>query len=308
MGEATKKTLFTGKLTNLMQYFIFNATMAQSMTGFGGAEREGCRIEIRSINHRFLDIYVRAPAFLNQLEMPFRNMLKERFSRGKFDINVTVSPLASVEFSVDTAFVRRIYKGFKSLQEELSIGGEIDINSLIGLHGMFMETKQALDVDMVSDIFREACEDLYKMRVREGETLAVELRPVVESVGVMNEKIKGLAGRTVVNAKERFAERLQVLLQGQEADPARVLQEAAVIAARLDISEEITRIESHVKQFVEILLSGDIIGRKLDFILQELNREVNTIASKSTDYEISRMTVEMKTAIEKVREQVQNLQ
>ncbi|MEJ2684248.1 MAG: YicC family protein [Candidatus Sulfobium sp.] len=282
--------------------------MAQSMTGFGSAEKEGCRVEIRSINHRFLDIYMRAPAFLNQLEIPFRNMLKERFSRGKFDISITVSALAAIDLSVDSAFVRKIYDVFRSLQDELSIDGRIDINTLMGLHGMFMETKQTVDISKVTDIFREATEDLYRMRIREGETLADELRPIAESLGGMNEKIRGLAGRTVVDAREKFVERLRVLLEGQEVDPARVLQEAAAIAARLDISEEITRIESHVGQFKEILVSGDIIGRKLDFILQELNREVNTIGSKASDYEISSTTVDMKTAIEKMREQVQNIQ
>jgi uncharacterized protein (TIGR00255 family) len=282
--------------------------MAQSMTGFGSAEKEGCRVEIRSINHRYLDISMRVPAFLNQLDIPFRNMLRERFSRGKFDISVTVSSSAVIDFSVDSAFVRKIYDVFKSLQKELSIGGQIDINTIVGLHGMFMETKQTVDTDMVAGVFREAMEDLYRMRVKEGETLAEELVPIVRSLGGMNEKIKGLAGRVPVDAREKFAERLRVLLEGQEVDPARVLQEAAVIAARLDISEEIARIESHVGQFMEILASGDIIGRKLDFMLQELNREVNTIASKSIDYEISRITVDMKTGIEKIREQVQNMQ
>jgi len=295
-------------LTNFCEYFIVKSTMAQSMTGFGSAEKEGCRVEIRSINHRFLDIYMRAPAFLNQLEIPFRNMLKERFSRGKFDISITVSALAAIDLSVDSAFVRKIYDVFRSLQDELSIDGRIDINTLMGLHGMFMETKQTVDISKVADIFREATEDLYRMRIREGETLADELRPIAESLGGMNEKIRGLAGRTVVDAREKFVERLRVLLEGQEVDPARVLQEAAAIAARLDISEEITRIESHVGQFKEILVSGDIIGRKLDFILQELNREVNTIGSKASDYEISSTTVDMKTAIEKMREQVQNIQ
>jgi len=278
------------------------------MTGFGSAEKEGCRVEIRSINHRFLDIYMRSPAFLNPLEIPFRNMLKERFSRGKFDVTITVSALAAIDFSVDSAFVRRIYGAFKSLQEELSIGGQVDINSLIGLHGMFMETRQTVDMDMISCVYREALEDLYKMRQKEGEMLAGQIGPMAETIGGLNERIKSLAGRVPEEAKQKFAERLQTLLRGQEVDPARVLQEAAAIAARLDISEETTRIESHVRQFVEILSSGDIMGRKLDFILQELNREVNTIASKSTDYEISRITVDMKTVIEQIREQVQNIQ
>lgn len=277
------------------------------MTGFGSSEKEGCRIEIRSINHRFFDVYMRAPSFLNQLEIPFRNILKERFSRGKFDISITVA-LTSMDLSVDSGFVKRIYDAFKSLQDELAIEGSIDINTLVGLHGMFVETKQTVDTDMVTDVFREALEDLYGMRLKEGETLASGLRPIAESLVSMNNRIKELACRVPEKAKEKFVEKLGALLGGVDVDTSRVLQEAAVIAARLDISEEIARIESHVGQFMEILLSGDIIGRKLDFILQELNREVNTIASKSTDYEISSITVDMKTAIEKIREQVQNIQ
>jgi uncharacterized protein (TIGR00255 family) len=124
----------------------------------------------------------------------------------------------------------------------------------------------------------------------------------------MNESIRSSCDRVLAEAKAKFSERLTTLLEGRDIDGNRILQEAAVIAARLDISEEIARIQSHLGQFTGILRMGGIIGRKLDFILQELNREVNTIASKSADYEVSRVTVEMKTVIEKMREQVQNIQ
>jgi uncharacterized protein (TIGR00255 family) len=282
--------------------------MIQSMTGFGSAEKEGCRIEVRSINHRFLDVSMRAPSFLSQLEIPFRNIMKEFFSRGKCDISITVSGQEAVDLTINTEFIRKIYTAFGKLREELSIGGEIDVNGLLSLHDMFIETNARYDLEEVTEIYRQALADLLKMRTAEGESLAAELREMVASLASMNGTIRASCDRVLAEVKGKFSERLSILLEGRDIDENRILQEAAVIAARLDIAEELARIESHLKQFSSILLSGGIIGRKLDFILQELNREVNTIASKSADYEVSRITVEMKTVIEKMREQVQNIQ
>jgi uncharacterized protein (TIGR00255 family) len=282
--------------------------MIQSMTGFGSAEKESCRIEVRSINHRFLDVSMRAPSFLSQLEIPFRNIMKEFFSRGKCDISITVSGQEAVDLTINTEFIRKIYTAFGKLREELPIGGEIDVNGLLSLHNMFIETSPRYNIEKVTEIYRQALADLLKMRTAEGESLAAELREMVASLASMNETIRASCDRVLAEVKGKFSERLSILLEGRDIDENRILQEAAVIAARLDIAEELARIESHLKQFSSILLSGGIIGRKLDFILQELNREVNTIASKSADYEVSRSTVEMKTVIEKMREQVQNIQ
>jgi uncharacterized protein (TIGR00255 family) len=282
--------------------------MIQSMTGFGSAEKEGCRIEVRSINHRFLDVSMRAPSFLSQLEIPFRNIMKEFVSRGKCDISISVSGQEAADVTINAEFVRKIYTVFRTLQEELSIGGEIDINGLLSLHEMFIETSPRYDLAKVTDIYRQALADLLKMRTAEGESLAAELGPMISALASMNESIRSSCDRVLAEVKAKFSERLSTLLGGRDIEENRILQEAAVIAARLDISEEIARIQSHLGQFTEILRTGGIIGRKLDFILQELNREVNTIASKSADYEVSRTTVEMKTVIEKMREQVQNIQ
>jgi len=287
---------------------LLYSTMVQSMTGFGSAERDNCRVEVRSINHKFLDIYFKAPQLLNQLEMPFRNILKERFARGKFDIAVSISQQAALTLTVDTVSAGKIVETFRLMQKELSIKGDIDINTLVGLRELFLETTQSYDLDIVTDVFRRALDDLYVMRTAEGRSLASEIRLLTASLLEMNEKIKSSCEGVLQGIKDKFHERVKELLEGGEIDPNRMLQEAAIFAAKLDIAEEIARIESHIKQFLEILDGGDIIGRKLDFVLQELNREVNTIASKSADYEVSRTTVDMKTAIEKIREQVQNLQ
>ncbi len=282
--------------------------MVQSMTGFGSAEREGCRVEVRSINHRFLDIYVRTPAYLTHLEIPFRNTVKEYFSRGKIDITITISEHAAVEPDINTDLIKKTYGAFKKLQEEIPVKGEIDINTLVGLHELFIGMSQKYDITAVTDVFKEALNDLRRMRLSEGESLAAEVSRMTGSLWEMNEQIKAMCDRVVADITEKFNGRLKMVLEGKEIDSSRILQEAAIIAARLDISEEVARIESHIKQFREILAAGGIIGRKLDFILQELNREVNTIASKSADYGVSSLTVEMKTEIEKIREQVQNIQ
>lgn len=295
-------------MTKSGECFIFYSTMVQSMTGFGSAEKDGCRVEIRSINHRFMDVYMRAPAFLNRLEIPLRNILKEHFSRGKFDIGITVSEQAATDLTINTEAVKKICGAFKKVQDDLSIKGELDINALLSLRELFMETNQKYDMDSITDVFKQALSDLCRMRNAEGKALAAEMALMTAALGEMNERIKASFSGVLEGLKEKFNERLGILLEGKDIDGSRILQEAAIIAARLDISEELVRVESHIKQFGEILSAGGIIGRKLDFILQELNREVNTIASKSADYGVSSLTVDMKTAIEKIREQVQNIQ
>ncbi len=282
--------------------------MIQSMTGFGSAEKDGCRVEVRSLNHRFLDVYIKVPAFLGRYEIEFRNLLKKKFSRGKFDVSILISENVNAVMNVNVNLAREIHNAFRMLQKELSVPGEIDINTLTGFREMFMETDQSYDIDAVNQVYNQALEGLYEMRIREGGVLASELRRMTDALGVMNEEIKARCGKSVSDIKEKFSEKIKLILDGIEIDEGRILQEAAVIAAKSDISEEIVRIESHVGQFREMLANGDVIGRKLDFILQELNREVNTIASKSVVCDISTLTVDMKNELEKMREQVQNIQ
>ncbi len=283
--------------------------MVQSMTGFGSGEKEGWRVEVRSLNHRFLEIYVKAPSYLFQFEMSFREAVKKRFSRGKFDLNIMPSDRSkNTELVINTDIAGRIYSAFKKLRDDLSIPGELDINAIAGFREVLIEESQKYDINIITAAFDQALDSLYEMRVREGTALASEMLRITESLGVMNEKIRSASSGLVSDIKQKFGERIKMILEGEDIDGARILQEAAVIAARLDISEEIARIDSHISQFREILANGDIIGRRLDFILQELNREVNTIASKSADYSVSSLAVEMKTEIEKMREQVQNIQ
>jgi uncharacterized protein (TIGR00255 family) len=278
------------------------------MTGFGSAEKAGCRVEIRSLNQRFLDIYIKAPSFLNQHEMTFRAILKDRFSRGKLDVSISMTGEAAAEPKVNREAAGRIYRALRSLQQDFSIPGEVDIRGMAYFHDMFMETDSSYDLEEIRGIFVEAVEGLYSMRNREGQLLVGELDGLIDSLGRMNAEMRELCAKAAPEAGRKLQDKIRVLLEGRDIDPARLHQEIAVLAAKFDISEEIARLDCHIQQFREVLSRDDIIGRKLDFLVQELNREANTMSSKSVDYGISRLTVDMKTVIEKIREQVQNLQ
>ncbi|MBI5847102.1 MAG: YicC family protein [Nitrospirae bacterium] len=281
--------------------------MAQSMTGFGSAERAGCRVEIRSLNQRFLDIYIKAPSCLSQHEIAFRNVLRDRFNRGKFDVTISITGEAAAGLKVNNVVAGRIFSALRALQEEFHIPGALDINSMAYFHDKFMETDVSFDMEEVKRVFDEAVGSLHGMRSREGQLLAEELIRLMDSLEGMNRQMKELIIKAMPEAAVRLQEKLSSLLGNNELDPARMQQEIAVLASKADIAEETARLDCHIQQFRE-LLGSDIAGRKLDFLVQELNREVNTMSSKSADYGISRLAVDMKTEIERIREQVQNLQ
>lgn len=281
--------------------------MAQSMTGFGSAEKAGCRVEIRSLNQRFLDIYIKAPTFLSQHEIAFRNILRSRFNRGKFDVTISITGEASADLKVNTVVAGRIFKTLRALQEEFGMPGAVDINSMAYFHDKFMETDVSFDIEEVQRVFNEAVDSLQVMRNREGQLLAEELSRLANSLQEMNRQMRELLVKAMPEAFARLQEKLKALLGNTEMDPVRMNQELAILAGKVDISEETARLDSHIQQFRE-LLGSEVAGRKLDFLVQELNREVNTMSSKSADYGVSRLAVDMKTEIERIREQVQNLQ
>ena len=281
--------------------------MAQSMTGFGSAEKAGCRVEIRSLNQRFLDITIKAPSFLSQHEMAFRNVLRGRFNRGKFDVTISITGEAAAGLKVNKAVAGRIFNALRVLQEEFHMPGTLEINSMAYFHDKFMETDVSFDIEEVQRVFDEAVDSLQGMRSREGQMLAEELLRLMESLEAMNRQMQDLIMKAMPETAVKLQEKLRVLLGNTEIDPARMQQKIAILASKSDIAEETARLDCHIQQFRE-LLGSDIAGRKLDFLVQELNREVNTMSSKSADYGISRLAVDMKTEIERIREQVQNLQ
>ncbi len=278
------------------------------MTGFGSSSTDVFTVEIRSLNHRYMDIFIKMPSYLNHAEMKIRNIIKERFCRGRFDVTISINPEKTSQFTISKTAAENIYKALQSLQRELMIPGEIGIETLAAYKEILLEKEPEYNIDELLSTVREAIKNLEEMRIEEGKNLHKELLRRIEVLRDFNDKIKIKAPDEVPKLKEKFTERFINFLETENIESNRILQEAAIMADRLDISEEISRIQSHIKQFKEVIDSGVVVGKKLDFILQELGREANTLSCKSADYEISSMVIEMKTEIEKIREQVQNIQ
>ena len=278
------------------------------MTGFGSAASRDFTVEIRSLNHRFIDISIKMPQFMSQYEIPLRNILKERFQRGRFDVSVSLTGGKTAQITINKNLARSIYTALRELQEELSLSGEIGMETLTSYRELLMEEEPTYDFEELRTTFNEAASHLENMRMREGSLLADDIRKRLNLLNDMNDKVKSLAPDEVNRWRERLTERLKLIVEGGMIDNNRIMQEAALMAEKLDISEEINRIENHTKQFAEILNDGNTIGKKIDFLLQEINREVNTLAYKSGDYSISKLVIEMKTEVEKIREQIQNVQ
>lgn len=282
--------------------------MIQSMTGFGSGENKVFRVEIRSINHRFMDVAVKIPQSLGQHEIPLRNMLREKFSRGKFDVLVSVVSNGRLKVKTDMNLAREVYNQLLAMKSELSLSGTIGVETISQFRELIISEEIEYNAELLYDAFDRALLRLKEMRVKEGEVVSLDISSRLESVEKMKDEIAFLCPDAVNNCKGRFIERLKDLMGNAKYDENRMLQEAAIMAEKTDISEEITRTSSHIAQMRKILSDGDTIGRKLEFLLQELNREVNTIASKSEDYRISNIAIDMKAEIEKMREQAQNIQ
>ncbi|MEW6571183.1 MAG: YicC/YloC family endoribonuclease [Nitrospirota bacterium] len=278
------------------------------MTGFGSAENEDFAVEIRSLNHRFLDISIKMPPYMSKYEISLRNIIKEKFRRGRFDISISLVDGRMPRLRVNKEMAENIYTALSSLQKELSIPGRIDIGMLTEYREIFTEEEPEYDVNVLYSVFHSAVSNLESMRIQEGRFLTEEIRTRINFLKEATQKIKELAPEEMITWKNRFTEKLSLLLGSDMIDNNRILQEAAIVAEKTDISEELNRIENHLKQFNDILDSGDSVGKKLDFLLQEIVREANTLASKASDYDISKLVVEVKTEIEKIREQVQNIQ
>lgn len=282
--------------------------MIQSMTGFGSAEKNGFRVEIRSLNHRFMDISMKLQQLLSEHEIPMRKMLKEKFARGKFDVSVSSAGDSKAGLKFNEELAKDVYESLKALQSRLSIPGAIEIQTVLSYKELFLAGRQDYDSGLLYGAFNEALEQLEKMRVEEGRAIAEDISNMADKVESLNKDLWSVMPDVIVDYKVKFQERLRELLDGVEYDRDRVLQEVAIMIEKRDITEELTRIDAHIKQFRKILKSGDIIGKQLDFLTQEFNREANTVASKAGDYKIADIIIEMKSVIEKIREQVQNIQ
>ncbi|MEW6739272.1 MAG: YicC/YloC family endoribonuclease [Nitrospirota bacterium] len=280
----------------------------QSMTGFGAAERDGFKVEVRSLNHRYIEISVRMPSVLMEHEIPVRNIIKGRFARGKFDVNISFADKRQMKMGVNRELAKGIYDAFSDLQKELTLPGSLTIDFFSGYRELLMAEEPEYDADALYNALNDAVSKVEGMRRTEGEILRTELIDRLKRLEGIHSEIEGLSKGLVVHYKEALAKKIAELVPNLSIDETRLAQEVAIMAQKSDIAEELARFRSHVQQFQSALSNGDVIGRKLDFLLQEMNRETNTVASKMDDVRIINLSIEIKTEIEKLREQVQNIQ
>jgi len=292
--------------------------MIKSMTGYGRAEtvQEGRNIivEAKSVNHRFLEILLRTPSALFPLEMEFKKKISERFKRGRIEVSIRLegegADVSKVNLNLEIA--RDYFNVLNRLKAEFDLESPVTLKTLAGFRDIFSppaETQLSPDfLNQVEKTFLESLTKLGNMRQDEGLALFQDMDMRLKAITGILEAIKLRAPQVVVEYQQRLSERIKELTAGYELEESRLVQEVAIMAERSDITEEIVRMHSHISQFEEFLLSEGTEGRKIDFLLQEMNREINTIGSKVSDVEITRQVIEVKSELSKLREQAQNIE
>jgi len=272
-------------------------------------------LSLKSVNHRFLDLHFRLPSGTDSLEMQLRRLLKEKMARGHVEVTVSLERTSNESFSLNRQLVGGYIAAFRAAAAEFSLSAEPDLNAVLRIPGAFDSSNESADGDIEAAVMGkvgEALERLNQMREEEGRGIARELRDRMGHLLEASRSVHQHRRAVLQNYSERLNSRLQELL-GSNVDKERVLQEAALLVDRSDIQEEIVRLENHVQHFLGLLEQGGEIGKKLDFLLQEMNREANTLLSKTSGLagealKITEAGLAMKAEIEKSREQVQNLE
>ena len=290
------------------------------MTGFGRATVAGedfkAAVEIKTVNNRYLDIHLRLSQELSSLEMNIRKLISSRLSRGRVDLNISFERSATTTYEINRPLVAGYINVLRELQQEFNLAGDVDIASLTRLPGALTTARDSLDEESVAGIERaisEALDDLERMRESEGATLAGEMRGRVAKIEAEVPVIESAAEGLADAYRQRLQKRIGELVNRGggptvELDAGRLAQEVAYLADRSDISEELVRLRSHLEQFRATIDSPGEVGKRLDFLSQELNREANTVLSKSTDVSIKDAGLAIKAEVEKLREQVQNVE
>lgn len=293
--------------------------MIRSMTGFARAAKEeddfAVNIEMRSYNSRYLDISLRISPGYNQLEEKIKALLSERVTRGRLEIRVELRDASeeAYAFEINTSKARAYHEALVRLGDVCKLDSGLSLDHLLGAGGIIQPVEAERDMEahwlMIRDCMNEAVEALLSMRCKEGDFIATDFAGRLDYIETSIARIEQESSGLLVRYQERLKDRIFALTKGMvEIDPNRIAQEAAFLADRSDISEEIVRAKSHLNQFRTIMRSEEPAGRKLNFLLQELNREFNTMGAKSEKADVSHMIVDVKSELEKVREQVQNVE
>ena len=292
--------------------------MIKSMTGYGSAKGEvaglALSVELKSLNNRYLDVSVKLPRTLMFAEEPVRSAVAKHISRGKVDVYITADTSASdsVEVRVNTALLRGYIDALSKARDEFGLTDDMSLMNLCRLPDVLSTERHELDTDELLRgllaIVEEALTGYDAMREREGAKLRDDVLGRLDTIESLTAEVEKKSPQTVADYRARLEQKLRETLDGMPFDDARVLTECAIFADRIAVDEETVRLRSHISQLRGMATGASPIGRKMDFLIQELNRESNTIGSKCQNSEIARVVVDLKAEIEKIREQIQNVE
>lgn len=292
--------------------------MVKSMTGYGRGEAvlngRSITVEVRSVNNRYLDCSVKVPRLYIFAEDAIKSRVQGSISRGKVDVFVTLDNTQGeqVVISINQPVADSYYNALTALRDRYELRDDISVSLLTRFQDVLLVEKSQEDVEAVAQdictVLDAALADFTTMRQREGEKLAADIRSRAATITELLAKVEARSPQTVSEYRAKLESRMKDVLANTQLDESRILTEAAIFADKVAVDEETVRLHSHLEQLDEMLNSGVPIGRKLDFLIQEFNREANTIGSKCSDLEIARHVVDIKAEIEKIREQVQNVE
>ncbi len=288
------------------------------MTGFGRSRAviggKEYLLEIKSVNSRYSEFNMKLPRSCTYLEEKLKTLLKGVISRGKVDVWLSVTDVEdrSTSVTVNLPVVKNYLEEMRKCGEELSLPDDLQLSSIFRMTDAFTIVRTEADEEeiwqAVQTVANAALAEFTAMREKEGEKLKTDLLEKVANIEVMVGEIEKLSPETTAAYRQRLTDKLNELLEGQQFDQQRVLTETAIFAEKIAVDEETVRLRSHFRQFRDMVESAEPIGRKLDFLIQEFNRESNTIGSKAQDLKITKLVIDMKSEIEKIREQIQNVE
>lgn len=290
----------------------------KSMTGYGRSEKTvenlDVLVEIKSVNHRYFEFSSRLPKAYGYLEIPLKNLIKEKVNRGKVEVSVFLyhPEGKKVCVSVNSELAKGYIEALRAEENKLDLGDDLKLSSLMQFPDIFnvqdVREEEQQVIDFVVETAKTALDSFIEMREKEGEALKKDISSKLDRTEQLVKKVEEAAPSLTEKYFERLYTRLKTVLESEDFDQQRIITEAAVFSEKVAVDEETVRLESHISQMRELLESNIPVGKKLDFIVQEMNREVNTIGSKAMDVEITKTVVDMKSEIEKIREQVQNVE
>ncbi len=292
--------------------------MANSMTGYGRAQQlidgRDIAVEIKSVNHRFFEFSPRISRSYAYLEDKLKNLVYAKATRGKIDLSLTILTVdgTNTQVEINHSLAQSYLTALRSLGDELKLKDDVTLTSLSRFSDIFVVRKTEDDEDAiwtsVREVAEQALEKFIAMRKVEGERLKQDMLDRLSAIEGFVKRVEELSPKTVEDYRARLTAKITEVLENRQLDESRILTEAAIFSEKIAVAEETVRLGSHIEQFRTILAGKDASGRKLDFLIQELNRETNTIGSKAQDIEIARIVVDIKSEIEKIREQIQNIE